>query len=58
MIYTYSTEKVYTTRGRQYVELETNDAHAMNTVLNKLQDSNITDKLDQDLNSALEHINL
>ena len=51
MIYTYSTEKVYTTRVRQYVELETNDAQAMNTFLNKLQDSNITDKLDQDPNT-------
>ena len=36
---------------RQYVELETNDAQAMNTFLNKLQDSNITDKLDQDPNT-------
>ena len=51
MIYTYSTEKVYTTRVRQYVELETNDAQAMNTFLNKLQDSNFTDKLDQDPNT-------
>ena len=51
MIYTYSTEKVYTTRVRQYVELETNDAQEMNTFLNKLQDSNITDKLDQDPNT-------
>ena len=51
MIYTYSTEKVYTIRVRQYVELETNDAQAMNTFLNKLQDSNITDKLDQDPNT-------
>ena len=51
MIYTYSTEKVYTTCVRQYVELETNDAQAMNTFLNKLQDSNITDKLDQDPNT-------
>ena len=51
MIYTYSTEKVYTTRVRQSVELETNDAQAMNTFLNKLQDSNITDKLDQDPNT-------
>ena len=51
MIHTYSTEKVYTTRVRQYVELETNDAQAINTFLNKLQDSNITDKLDQDPNT-------
>ena len=48
MIYTYSTEKVYTTRVRQYAEIETNDAQAMNIFLNKLQDSNITDKSDQD----------
>ena len=54
MIYTYSTEKVYTTRVRQYVELETNDAQAMNTFLNKLQDSNFTDKLDQDPNKNLK----
>ena len=51
MIYTYNTEKVYTTRVRQYVELETNNAQAMNTFLNKLQDSNFTDKLDQDPNT-------
>ena len=51
MIYTYSTEKVYTTRVRQYVELEANDAQAMNILLNKLQDSNITDKLDQEPNT-------
>ena len=51
MIYTYSTEKVYTTRVRQYVELETNEAQAMSLFLNKLQDSNITDKLDHDPNN-------
>ena len=42
---------MYTTHVRQYVELETNDAQAMNTFVNKLQDSNITDKLDQDPNT-------
>ena len=54
MIYTYSAEKVYTIRVRQYMyfELETNDAQAMNTFLNKLQDSNITDKLDQNPNTG------
>ena len=36
---------------RQYVELETNDSQAMNTFLEKLHDSNIADKLNQDLNS-------
>ena len=51
MIYTYSTEKAHTTCVRQYVELETIDAQAMNTFLNKLQDSNFTDKLDQDPNT-------
>ena len=54
MIYTYSTEKVYTTRVRQYVELETNDAQAMSIFLNKLQDSNITDKLDP--NKSLKQV--
>ena len=42
IVYTYSMEKVYTTRVRQYVELETNDAEAMNTFLKKLQDSSET----------------
>ena len=51
MVYTYSTEKVYATRVRQYVELETNDSQAMNTFLEKLHDSNIADKLNRDLNS-------
>ena len=45
---------MYTIRVRQYMyfELETNDAQAMNTFLNKLQDSNITDKLDQNPNTG------
>ena len=51
MVYTYSTEKVYATRVRQYVELEINDSQAMNTFLEKLHDSNIADKLNRDLNS-------
>ena len=51
MVYTYSTEKVYATRVRRYVELETNDSQAMNTFLEKLHDSNIADKLNRDLNS-------
>ena len=45
MVYRYSTEKVYATRMRQYVELEANDSQAMNTFLEKLHDSNIADKL-------------
>ena len=51
MVYTYSTEKVYATRVRQYVELETNDSQAMHTFLEKSHDSNIADKLNRDLNS-------
>ena len=61
MIYTYSIEKVYTTRVRQYVELETNDAQAMNTFLIKLQDSNITNtaKYKKTQSAALDdHSNL
>ena len=51
MVYTYSTEKVYATRVREYDELETNDSQAMNTFLEKLHFSNIADKLNRDLNS-------
>ena len=38
MVYTYSTKKVYTTRVRQQIELEKNDAEAMNAFLKALQD--------------------
>ena len=51
MVYTYSTEKLYATQVRQYIELETNDSQAMNTFLEKLHDSNIADKLNRNLNS-------
>ena len=51
MVYTYSTEKVYTKRVKQYVDLETNDSQAINTFLKKLHDSNIADNLNRDLNT-------
>ena len=51
MVYTYSTEKVYTKRVKQYVDLETNDSQAINTFLKKIHDSNIADNLNRDLNT-------
>ena len=51
MVYTYSTEKVYTKRVKQYVDLETNDSQSINTFLKKLHDSNIADNLNRDLNA-------
>ena len=48
MIYTYSTEQLLCrTQKKQYVQLETRDAQAMN----KLQDLNIADKLNKDINA-------
>ena len=48
MIYTYSTEQLPChTREKQYVQLETKDAQAMN----KLQDISIADKLNKDVNA-------
>ena len=52
MIYTYSTEQLpCRTREKQYVQLETKDAQAMNKFINKLQDLNIADKLNKDANA-------
>ena len=52
MIYTYSTEQLSCrTREKQYVQLETKDAQAMNKFINKLQDLNIADKLNKDVNA-------
>ena len=52
MIYTYSTEQFPChTREKQYVQLETKDAQAMNKFINKLQDLNIADKLNKDVNA-------
>ena len=51
MIYTYSTEQLpCRTREKQYVQLETKDAQAMNKFINKLQDLNIADNLNKDVN--------
>ena len=52
MIYTYSTEQLpCRTREKQYVQLETKDAQAMNKFINKLQDLNIANKLNKDVNA-------
>ena len=54
MIYTYSTEQFPChTREKQYVQLETKDAQAMNKFIYKLQDLNIADKLNKNVNGRL-----
>ena len=57
MIYTYSTEQLpCRTREKQYVQLETKDAQAMNKFINKLQDLNIADKLNKNVNDNLKQL--
>ena len=52
MIYTYSTAQLpCRIREKQYVQLETRDAQAMNKFINKLQDLSIADKLNRDVNA-------